>query len=151
MTPPNLSLLFVMVCFWVTLWLVQRFLIRPVGAVADERQRRLDDAQQEWAAKNEEHLAAVARVEDELGGAAREAGKVRAEARQKAMDKRQKGLADARARADERLIAVLDSLEHEAEAARAELRQQAEALARLRAGRLLGREIASCSGLWVGG
>jgi len=143
MTPPNLSLLFVMVCFWMTLWLVQRFLIRPVGAVVDDRQRRVDDAQQEWAAKNEEHLAAVARVEDELGTAAKEAGKVRAEARQAAMIERQKGLADARARADERLVAVLDGLDHEAEAARSELQQQAEELARLLAGRLLGREIAS--------
>lgn len=143
MTPPNVSLLFVMVCFWMTLWLVQRYLIRPVGAVVDDRQRRLDDAQQEWTAKNEEHLAAVARVEDELGAAARDAGRVRAEARQAAMNERQKGLADARGRADERLVAVLDGLELEAEAARTELRQQAEELARLLAGRLLGREMAS--------
>ena len=143
MTPPNLSLFFVMVCFWMTLWLVHRFLIRPVGAVADERQRRLDDAQQEWTEKNEEHLAAVARIEDELGTAAKEAGRVRAEARQEAMNERQKGLADARAGADERLVAVLDGLEHEAEAARAELRRQAEELARLLAGRLIGREMAS--------
>jgi F-type H+-transporting ATPase subunit b len=132
-----------MVCFWMTLFLVQRFLIRPVGAVVDDRQLRLDEAQQEWAAKNEEHLAAVAQVEDELGTAAREAGRIRGEARQEAMDKRQKGLADARARADERLVAVLDGLEREADAARAELRRQAEDLARLLAGRLLGREMAS--------
>lgn len=143
MTPPNLSLLFVMVCFWATLWLVQRFLIRPVGAVADERQRRLDDAQQEWAAKNEEHLVAVARIEDEMRGAAKEAGGIRAEARHKAMDERQKTLADARARADERLVDVLDGFEREAETARAELQRRAEDLARLLAGRLLGRELAS--------
>ena len=143
MTPPNLSLLFVMVCFWMTLWLVQRYLIRPVGAVIDDRQLRLDDAQQEWAAKNEEHLAAVAQVEEELGAAAREAGRVRAEARQEAMSERQRGLADARARADERLVEVLDGLTKETEAARAELRHQAEELARLLASRLLGREMAS--------
>ena len=143
MTPPNLSLLFVMVCFWMTLWLVQRYLIRPVGAVVDDRQRRLDDAQQEWTAKNEEHLAAVARVEEEMRAAAKEAGRVRAEARQEAMIERHKGLADARARADDRLVAVLDGLTQETEAARAELRQQAEELARLLAGRLLGREMAS--------
>jgi len=143
MTPPNLSLLFVMVCFWMTLWLVQRYLIRPVGAVVDDRQRRLDDAQQEWTAKNEEHLAAVARVEEEMRAAAKEAGRVRAEARQEAMSERHKGLADARARADDRLVAVLDGLTQETEAARAELRQQAEELARLLAGRLLGREMAS--------
>jgi len=143
MTPPNLSLLFVMVCFWMTLWLVQRYLIRPVGAVVDDRQLRLDDAQQEWTAKNEEHLAAVAQVEEELGAAAREASRVRAEARQEAMSKRQNGLADARARADERLLEVLDGLTKETEAARAELRHQAEELARLLASRLLGREMAS--------
>ena len=143
MTPPNLSLLFVMVCFWMTLWLVQRYLIRPVGAVVDDRRRRLDDAQQEWTAKNEEHLAAVARVEDELGKAAKEAGGIRAEARQTAMDERQKALADARARADEHLVGVLDGLENEAETARGELRRRAEELARLLAGRLLGRELAS--------
>ena len=143
MTPPNLSLLFVMVCFWMTLWLVQRYLIRPVGAVVDDRQLRLDDAQQELTAKNEEHLAAVAQVEEELGAAAREAGRVRAEARQEAMSKRQKGLADARARADERLLEVLDGLTKDTEAARAELRHQAEELARLLASRLLGREMAS--------
>ena len=143
MTPPNLSLLFVMVCFWMTLWLVQRYLIRPVGAVVDDRQLRLDDAQQEWAAKNEEHLAAVARVEEEMRAAAKEAGRVRAEARQEAMSERQKGLADARARADDRLVAVLDGLDQEAEAARAELQQHANEMARLLAGRLLGREMAS--------
>ena len=143
MTPPNLSLLFIMVCFWMTLWLVQRYLIRPVGAVVDDRQLRLDDAQQEWTAKNEEHLAAVAQVEEELGAAAREAGRVRAEARQEAMSERQKGLADARARADERLLEVLDGLTKETEAARTELRHQAEELARLLASRLLGREMAS--------
>ena len=143
MTPPNLSLLFVMVCFWVTLWLVQRFLIRPVGAVADERQRRLDEAQREWTAKNEEHLAAVARVEDEMRGAAKEAGEIRAEARHKAMEERQKALAEAGARADEHLVGVLDGFEREAETARAELRRRAEELARLLAGRLLGRELAS--------
>ncbi len=143
MTPPNLSLLFVMVCFWMTLWLVQRYLIRPVGAVVDDRQLRLDEAQQEWAAKNEEHLAAVTQVEEELGAAAREVGRIRAEARQEAMSERQKGLADARARADERLVVVLDGLTQETEAARAELRHQAEELARLLASRLLGREMAS--------
>jgi F-type H+-transporting ATPase subunit b len=132
-----------MVCFWMTLWLVQRYLIRPVGAVVDDRQLRLDSAQQEWTAKNEEHLAAVAQVEEELGAAAREAGRVRAEARQEAMSERQKGLAEARARADERLLEVLDGLTKDTEAARAELRHQAEELARLLASRLLGREMAS--------
>lgn len=142
MTPPNLSLIFIMVCFWVTLWIVYRFLIRPVGDVISERNRRIDDAQQEWSAKNEEYLAAVARVEGEVAAAAKEAATVRADARQRAMDERQAALDKARAQADERLGDVLVTLDNETEAARSDLRGRAEELARLLAGRLLGREIA---------
>jgi F-type H+-transporting ATPase subunit b len=143
MTPPNLSLILIMVCFWLTLWLVSRFLIRPVGAVVADRRRRIDNAQQEWASRNEEHLAAVARVEDELQGAARDAAKRRADARQQAMDDRNLALETARARADEHLGGVLESLGKDSEAARGELRRRAEELARQLAGRLLGREMSS--------
>ena len=143
MTPPNVSLVLVMVCFWMTLWLVYRFLIRPVGATLDERSRRVDGAQREWAARNEEYLKAVAQVESEIQDAAKDTAKTRADARQKAMEQRQAALGEARARADERLAAVLETLDSDASAARAELRRRAEELARLLAGRLLGREMSS--------
>lgn len=139
----DLSLILVMVCFWMTLWLVQRFLIRPVGAVVDDRRRRIDGAQQEWTARNEEYLGAIAKVEDELVSAAKESAKVRNEARERAMTNRQVALERARADADERLGSVLDTLGKEADTARADLRQRAEELARLLAGRLLGREMSS--------
>ncbi len=137
----NLSLVFVMLCFWVTLWLVHRFLIQPVGGVIEERRRRIDGAQQEWTAKNDEFVAAVARVEENLTSAAQEAATVRAEARQQAMDERQQTLDGARNRADDRLSTALGTLEQEAGAAREELRRRAGELAQLLAGRLLGREV----------
>lgn len=143
MTPPNVSLVLIMVCFWMTLWLVSRFLIQPVAAVLEDRRRRIEGAQQEWSARNEEYLAAVARIEDEVQNAAREAAKIRADARQRAMDARNSALESARARADERLLHVVESLESDAEAARSDLHRRAEELARLLAGRLLGREMAS--------
>jgi F0F1-type ATP synthase membrane subunit b/b' len=59
------------------------------------------------------------------------------------MAERQASLDDARARADERLGGVLDTMAKEADTARQDLRRRAEDLARLLAGRLLGREIAS--------
>ncbi|TFG39060.1 MAG: hypothetical protein E4H44_02810 [Candidatus Aminicenantes bacterium] len=143
MSPPNASLVLIMVCFWMTLWLVQRFLIRPVSAVLDDRRRRIDGAKQEWSARNEEYLAAVARIEDQVLNAARDASKSRAEARQRAMDARQTAMETARARADERPTSVVDGLDKDAEAARGDLRHQAEELARLLAGRLIGREMSS--------
>ena len=139
----DLSLILVMVCFWVTLWLVHRFLIRPVGAVVDDRRRRIDGAQHEWTARNEEYLGAIANVEDELGSAAKESARLRSEVRDRSLEERQVALATARATADERLSAVLDTLGTEADAARSDLRRQAEELARLLAGRLLGREMGS--------
>ena len=142
MSPPDLSLILVMVCFWATLWIVHRFLIRPVGTVIGERSRRIDDAQQEWSAKNEEYLAAVSHVEEEVSTAARDAAKIRADARQAAMDARQTALGRAQAEADERLLGALDTLDKDAEAARSDLRKRAEELARLLASRLLGRELA---------
>ncbi len=143
MSPPNASLVLIMVCFWMTLWLVQRFLIRPVSAVLDDRRRRIDGAKQEWSARNEEYLAAVARIEDQVLNAARDASKSRADARQRAMDARQMAMETARARADERLTSVVDGLDKDAEAARGDLRHRAEELARLLAGRLIGREMSS--------
>lgn len=141
MSPPDLSLILIMVCFWATLWIVHRFLIRPVGTVMGERRRRIDDAQQEWSAKNEEYLAAVSRVEEEVAAAARDAAGIRAGARQRAMDERQSALDQAQERADERLRNVLETLESDSEVARAELRRRSEELARLLASRLLGREL----------
>jgi F-type H+-transporting ATPase subunit b len=143
MSPPDVSLIFIMVCFWATLWIVHRFLVRPVGTVIGERRRRIDDAQQEWSAKNEEYLAAVSRVEEEISAAAKDAARIRADARQHAMDDRQEVLDQARARADERLLGVLETLDRDADAARSDLRSRAEDLARLLASRLLGRELAS--------
>jgi F-type H+-transporting ATPase subunit b len=143
MSPPDVSLILIMVCFWATLWIVHRFLVRPVGTVIAERRRRIDDAQQEWSAKNEEYLAAVSRVEDEISAAAKDAARIRADARQHAMDDRQEVLDQARARADERLLGVLETLDRDADAARSDLRSRAEDLARLLASRLLGRELPS--------
>jgi F-type H+-transporting ATPase subunit b len=132
-----------MVCFWMTLWLVNRFLIRPVAAVLDDRRRRIDGAKQEWSARHEEYLTAVARIENELQDAVRDAAKSRADARQRAMEARNLALETARARADERLVSVVESLDEAAENARGELRRRAEELSRLLAGRLLGREMTS--------
>lgn len=143
MTPPNVSLVLIMVCFWITLWLVYRFLIRPVGATLDERSRRIDSAQQEWTARNEDFTRAVADVEERVLTAAKSAAAVRADARQSATEQRQEALEEVHRQADGRLASVLESLESDAEAARAELRRRAADLARLLAGRLLGREMGS--------
>jgi F0F1-type ATP synthase membrane subunit b/b' len=141
MNPPNLSLVIVMLCFWLTFWLVQRFLLKPVGAVLAERSRRIDGAETEWQAKNREYLEATARLESELEEAARAAAKVRNDHRQQALDRRQAALDGARRVAEGRLDEATAALDAEAGTARGELRARARDLAGLFASRLLGREV----------
>jgi F-type H+-transporting ATPase subunit b len=143
MTPPNLSLLLIMICFWCTMWLVHRFLIKPVGAVLEERQGGIGQATQSWETTHQEYLAATARLELEIQNAAREAARVRGEHRQQALDHRQATLDRARAEADDRLGAALIALDAQTTSARGELQARAAELARLFATRLLGRKVAT--------
>jgi F-type H+-transporting ATPase subunit b len=142
MNPPNLSLVLVMICFWITYWLIQKFLLKPVGAVLAERRRRIEGAEAEWQTKHREYLDATARLESELEDAARAAAAVRNEQRQGALDRRQALLTTTREQADARLGVALEELETEAQGARAELEKRARELARLFASQLLGREVA---------
>lgn len=143
MTPPDGSLILIMICFWVAFWLVQRFLIAPIQAVLAERRGRVVSAEREWEGKNQEYLSATARLQSELEEAARQAARVRAEHRQQAQTARQVSLDAARGEAEQRLEVALGELGHDADAARGELRRRAEALAASFAERLLGRELAS--------
>ena len=143
MTPPNASLILIMICFWVTFWLVQRFLIRPIVRVMTEREGRIAGAEREWAGKHEAYLSATARLEAELEQAARQAARVRGEKRQEAQGERQKLLDTARADAEQRLDDALRGIERDASAARDDLRERAVALGHAFAERLVGRELAS--------
>lgn len=143
MTSPNLSIVLVMVCFWATLFLVYRYLIVPINRVLEERSGRIDGAEREWAARNDDYLSATARLEDELLEAGRQAAEIREAHRQRAQEARQARLDETRKQADERLRAALVALANDEKTARAELRGQAEVMARDFASRLLGRGVAS--------
>lgn len=143
MTPPDGSLILIMICFWIAFWLVQRFLIAPIQGVLAERRGRVVSAEREWETKNQEYLAATQRLEAELDEAARQAARVRAEHRQGAQQARQERLDAARDSAETALDAALAELDRDAEAAREELRRRARVLAEGFAERLLGRELAS--------
>jgi F0F1-type ATP synthase membrane subunit b/b' len=132
-----------MICFWITMWLVYRFLIRPIGGVLAERKGRIDGAAAAWEETNQQYLDATARLESETEEAAREAARVRAEYRQQALDRRQQALDEARSAADSRLAAALDELGSATATASRELRSKARELAGVFASRLLERKVTS--------
>jgi F0F1-type ATP synthase membrane subunit b/b' len=141
MQPPNFSLVIVMVCFWLTFWLIQKFLLKPVGAVLAERSRRIEGAEAEWQKKHQEYLDETARLESELGDAAKTAAAERNRLQQQALDRRQATLETARQLADGKLDEAMEVLDAEAASARVDLKVQAGELARVFAGQLLGREV----------
>lgn len=142
MNPPNASLILVMICFWITYWLIQKFLLKPVGAVLAERNRKIEGAETEWQSKNQEYLDATTRLETELAEAARSAAAVREQQRQEALERRQTLLTTTREQADARLERALEELRTDASSARTELDKRARELARAFASQLLGREVA---------
>jgi F0F1-type ATP synthase membrane subunit b/b' len=141
MQPPNLSLVIVMICFWISFFLIQKFLLKPVGAVLTERRRRIEGAEAEWQSKHQEYLDETARLETELEEAAKAAAKSRNDLRQQALERRQARLETARAKADGTLDQAMAELDSEAASARTELETRARELAALYASQLLGREV----------
>lgn len=141
MQPPNFSLIIVMVCFWLTFWLIQKFLLKPVGAVLAERSRRIEGAEAEWQSKHQEYLDETARLESELEAAAKAAAAIRNDHHQQSLDRRQATLDAARQLANGRLDEAMETLNTDAAAARVELQSRARELARVFASQLLGREV----------
>jgi len=141
--PPNLSLLLIMACFWMVFFLVATQLVKPLGAVLDERARRLEESKETLFGTQERFSAAVARCERELAAAASEAARERATQRAAGESARRAALDAARVQAQARLTELSGELEAASAAARAQLRTSSQALARELADRLVGRRLAS--------
>lgn len=143
MTPPDLSLILIMILFWITFWMVQRFLIHPVGSAIAERRGRIDSAEREYRSKHDDFVSATERLRTELDDATRDAAAVRAGHRDAANRVRQEAIEASRADADRCLNGALSDLAADAETARDDLRRHARELSRLFAEQLLGREVRS--------
>jgi F0F1-type ATP synthase membrane subunit b/b' len=142
-SPPNYSLLLIMVCFWLVFFVVKGQLLKPLGSLMDERDRRERDAREGFTEARTAFDEAVARCESELADAARTGQKERTELRAAGEAVRRARLDAARARGQERLAQLGAELDDASRTARQELRGRAEALSRQLAEHLLGRRLAS--------
>ena len=139
---PNLSLVLIMACFWAVFLLVTTQLVRPLGALLDERERRVREAREQHETAKQAVADAMARCERELAAGVAEAGKQRAAVRAQGEAARRAALEAARTQAQERLALFGNELEQATRDARASLRERSAELARELAGRLLGRRVA---------
>ena len=143
MSPPNLSLIFIMACFWLVYLLVTTQFLKPVGAVLDQRDSQIRTARETSAQAKEQLGEAIGRCERELAQAAGEGQKVRATLRAEGETARRAQLEAARSQGQERLAALTGEMAKVTDEARAVLRAKSAELARSLAERLLERRIAS--------
>jgi F-type H+-transporting ATPase subunit b len=142
-SPPNLSLVLIMACFWLVYLLVSTQFLKPVGALLDQRENQIRTARDTFAQAKEELGEAIGRCERELVLAAGEGQRVRATLRAEGEAVRRARLETARQQGQERLAALTSELTAVTDEARAVLRAKSAELARSLAERLLERRIAS--------
>ncbi len=140
---PNLSLLLIMACFWAVFFLVSTQLVKPLGALLEERQRLVRQGSDTLGAAQNETREALARCEQQLTEAAVEGQKERVALRQEGEAARRARLEAAREAGHERLATLAAELDQASREARAHLRERARELAQELASQVLGRRLAS--------
>lgn len=138
---PDLSLLAVMAIFFINYFVVSRFLIRPINAVLEERERDARTAAEAYEQSLARFKEQTAAIEERLHVARRDASKLRDEFRAQASAHRA-GLIENTAAEAQRLVAEADErLKNDTQAAREKIVRDSESLARLAAERILGRAV----------
>ncbi|HET9795682.1 MAG TPA: hypothetical protein VFS34_14605 [Thermoanaerobaculia bacterium] len=140
---PNVSMLLILAIFFATLWVLNRFLFRPVSAILDERQSEAETAARALADAEEKFRAAAAKIETELSLARREALKIREENRAEGRHIREQQVEAAKQETAARLEKAAAELEADARRARDELPSRVSTIVSSLVEKVLGRKAAA--------
>ncbi len=132
------TLVFQAINFLVLVWLLKRFLFRPVRDVIEKRKAQAEEAFAMAAAREAEADAAKARMEADRAALAEERQKLLKSLHEQALAEREKLLAQSREEAARLVDAARGTIAEERKAASADLRKQAGGLAVDLASKLLG-------------
>ena len=139
---PDLSLLLVMVIFWATFVVLKIFVLKPLGAILEDRERTVAGATAALSSALDGEKETLLGIDRRLTEARREALAARHAARADANAKRQAMLEDARAKGQALGAEAQAKLDREIGVARADLAKNAHATAAEIATLALGRSIA---------
>ncbi|HKB71102.1 MAG TPA: hypothetical protein VKH46_09680 [Thermoanaerobaculia bacterium] len=140
---PNVSLILILAIFFATLWVLNRFLFRPVSAILDERHAEAEVSARSLAEAEEKFRAAAAKIETELSLARREALKIREENRAEGRRLREEQVEAAKQETAARLEAASAELEAQARRAREELPSRVSTIVSALVEKVLGRKAAA--------
>lgn len=140
---PNVSLILVLAIFFATLWILNKFLFRPVSAILDERQSEAEASARSLAEAEEKFRAAAAKIETELSLARREALKLREDNRAEGRRIREEQVDAVRNETAARLDTAASELEADARRAREELPSRVSTIVSALVEKILGRRAAA--------
>lgn len=138
---PDLSLLAIMVIFFINYLVVSKFFLRPIDEVLVARETEVRGANEVYEASMARFNEATARMEEQLHLARREASGVRDRFRAEAGVHRAAVLQTTHTEADQIVRAADDALTAHVAEARTNIVRDSEGLARLAAERILGRAV----------
>jgi len=136
-------MLLILAIFFAVLWLLNRFVFRPVTAILDERDRETATASSAYSEALSEFKAAADRIEADLSLARREALKLREERRAEGMKLRSEKIEKIKDETAGKLAAASAELEGLSKSVASDLPSRIASLARTLAGKILGREVAA--------
>jgi F-type H+-transporting ATPase subunit b len=140
---PNVSMVLIFAIFFATMWVLNRFLFRPVSAILDERQTEAETAAQSLADAEEKFRTAAAKIETELSLARREALKIREENRAAGRQIREHEVETAKQETAARLEKAATELEADARRTRQELPSRVATIVSALVEKVLGRKAAA--------
>ena len=139
-------LVFMMIPFWITVFVVAKFAVGPLLHVIEEREKKTVGARAEAAEFETKFNERLTAYEKRLAETRQKANEERGKIRAGAASEVDKLLTAAREDAAKAVDQVRVAIDAERTKARAELNKQAETLAAELAGKALGREIGGAAG-----
>jgi F-type H+-transporting ATPase subunit b len=139
---PNVSMILILAIFFATLWVLNRFLFRPISAIVDDRAHDAESSARALAEAEERFRAAAEKIESELSLARREALKIREEIRAEGRRLHDAQVEAAKKEAAERLNRAAAELAEQARRAREELPGRVSSLVATLVEKILGRKAA---------
>jgi F-type H+-transporting ATPase subunit b len=134
-------MILILAVFFSAMWLLQKFLFRPIVAILEERESEARLASESFAKAQAEFAAAAERVENELSLARREALKLREDLRAEGQQLRSAKTEAAKKESLETLAAASSEMDELARKASGELPSRVKALAQSLAEKVLGRVV----------
>lgn len=138
---PDLSVLWVIFLVVLLTVIVDRLLLRPLSRVTEQRERAIQSARELAEEAATRAQAAAKDFEDRTAAARSDVYKQMDEMRRVALERRQELLSGTRAEVERTVAEASARVQAEAEAARRQLRDDAESLGQAAAERILGRKV----------